>query len=121
MSSEISHTNWIGRTGQKWKLCVFYFLIEAVFVGVIIFTAQYNGFLTSWERYIDKASLALTCLVIGIVATAWLAKAFRCPRCKTNIGKYVISKINVSTWLDTFLSLQECPNCGEGKYGGDGK
>jgi hypothetical protein len=55
-----SERNWIRRTGQRWKLIVFFSLMTVAFAMLIIVIAQYNGRLTSFERFIDKVCLALT-------------------------------------------------------------
>jgi len=92
----------------------FFVLMEVGFAMVIIFTAQYNGKLTSLERFIDKASLAVVSMSIGVIALLWLALVFRCPKCRANVGKFVITETQAATWLNTFLTLSSCPKCGDG-------
>ena len=66
------------------------------------------------ERFIDKASLAVVSMSIGVIALLWLALVFRCPKCRANVGKFVITETQAATWLNAFLTLSSCPKCGDG-------
>jgi hypothetical protein len=105
--------NWICRTGQRWKLVVFLFLMAVEFAMLAILTAQYNGRLTSLEHFVDKVSLALMFTAVGAIALLWLALVFRCPHCQANVGWYVMTKLPAATWFTIFLTLSSCPKCND--------
>ena len=104
---------WISKTNQTWKLLVFIFLMLIALVMLVVFIAEYNDRLLFLEQYLDKVSLALLSTGIGMVALLWVAFVFKCPSCKANVGKFVITKTEAATWFTTLLMLSSCPKCGK--------
>ena len=73
--------------------------------------AEYNDFTNIFNNDLEKASLALIFTCVGVAWISWLALVFKCPACKANVGRFVITKVNVGSWFPTLLTIKSCPNC----------
>jgi hypothetical protein len=100
-------TPWISRTGQGWKLNIFYGLV------ILLVIVTLSGFVPALNdtMFGDDDTRRFVNVVIGALAFSWLVLAFRCRRCGTRIGWWHVRNSAVSSWFTAFLNTAECPYC----------
>ncbi len=107
---KMASSSWIARSGQTWKLYVFYALILATIVLIGMFIAAVNGM----EIFpgVGQVGLAMLFVVGGFGALLWLANSIRCPQCGERVAWTIIRNSNAGAWLPDLLSMTACPGCG---------
>ena len=95
----------IRKTGQLWKIVVFFVGTIVSWVGLIAAIA----FLDSNE---EAFTLVIVFLMLGLCSMLFALIAVRCPVCNYHWVWVATSKINKSEWPTWLLRLEECPRCG---------
>jgi hypothetical protein len=106
----MSPNSWIARTGQTWKLLVFYLLILAtggMLVGLIMVM---NG--RTFDS-LGKHEFILFFVLAGICSLAWLIVSVRCSLCGSRPVWGVIKNSEVDVWLLKLHTTKSCPTCGQ--------
>jgi hypothetical protein len=99
--------NWFGRTGQRWKLRVFYLLLLVLVAVAGLSLLSFQGLLL--VHY--NVQIGLLWSGCGVLALAWLALAFRCQNCQVRIGWWYLRSAEAKNWFTEFQQLQRCPAC----------
>jgi len=60
---------------------------------------------------VSSGALELGAVVLLVGVTLWLARATRCPSCKTNLFWYGVNH-RFGNWLGWLLTESTCPKCG---------
>ena len=106
--------SWIGATGQRWTLQVFFALMFLAFVGIFGLFASFGtgSEARTWVFFIATVALAAA-------GYLWVALSITCPNCHRRIGWLVLSAMGTSQWLLQLWRGEVCPSCGDSARGGD--
>ena len=105
----MADSSWIAKSGQMWKMHVFYGLMAATIGLIGVFIAAVNGVQVLPE--LGQFSLAMLFVGAAFAAFMWLGYSIRCPQCGERAAWSTIKKSNASEWLPDLLSLTVCPAC----------
>lgn len=100
---------WIKRSGQAWKLGVFYLFILLTLLLFVAFVMAVND-----VRLVDELGtmeLAFAFVGVGFTSLIWICFSVRCPRCGYKPVWNILRRSDVSTWLVTLHTLDRCPQC----------
>jgi predicted RNA-binding Zn-ribbon protein involved in translation (DUF1610 family) len=100
--------NWFDRTRQRWKVTTLLLLLIPLVVTGIAAILTDAGVLARYD-----ISAGIASVVFGVLFLGWFAVAFRCPRCQTRVGIWLLRRPGSFSWFTDFLTLQTCPNCGD--------
>ena len=103
-------SNWLARSGQTWKIAIFGLLCIFCLGLFIVLVASYRT-TEVLEFEFSKEWIGLIFVIVGIVAFTWFGSVFRCPVCRANLGKHVLTSSNATTWFVDLLQLKKCPYC----------
>lgn len=106
---DMASRSWITRSGQAWKLAVFYLLISTTVFLFLAFVMAVNnvevlGLLSSME-------FAFAFVGVGFASLIWICSSVRCPRCGHRPVWGILRHSAASTWLVTLHTLERCPRC----------
>ena len=94
------------RSGQKWKLWLFYALIAVALALLAL------AFWTSHAPFL-RAACAIGLTVAGGGALVWLCASVRCAVCETKVVWFVVQHAPAGEWLNKLETLDACPSCGD--------
>src|SRR5690606_33899897 len=103
--SMISANSYIRRSGQAWKIWLFFILLLTSAVSLVI------GFTTSSGDPNRFTFFVLGGTCIGIIAFVWLCISIRCKVCKTRLGWNAVSKASHNDWILRLFKGGKCPVC----------
>ena len=96
---------WFTRTGQRWKMLMLCVLLAGMLL-LVGFSLLSDG---SAER--QEYSI-LAGIVTGACALVWMAFAFHCPQCQSQVGWWYLRNMGATQWFTHFVSMGQCPVCG---------
>ena len=102
---EALRKNWIGWSGQLWKIYLGLggIVLALVCLGMAILTGTESPKpFTAWMGAFGVASL---------LSFTWISASILCPFCRGWIGWWTVSKTSHEGWPLTILILKECPYC----------
>lgn len=102
-------SSWIARSGQKWKLHVFYSFVVATLGLIGAFIASVND--VEVVPGVGQFGLAMLFLVSGFGGLGWLVYAIRCPHCGHRPVWTTLKRADVGDWLNALLAMTACPSC----------
>lgn len=102
-------TSWLDRTGQRWKLHVFFFLIALTIVSGVTFALAVND-IHLFEGA-TQLPLALLFMSLGLGSLVWLGTSIRCPSCHARAAWRVLRTAPSEAWLTTLVTIDACPVC----------
>lgn len=109
----MSKENWISKTNQMWKILSFGVLMVVdvlLFLGLILRTNFPSGKrINIWV--LDEVTLALSFIIVGLIAFTVIWFFIKCPVCKKNVGSLIIKTNRAGIWFTKLISLQTCPHC----------
>lgn len=94
----------IKKSGQIWKIYIFFISILSNSVFLIFYLTNNN--LSLYETYFLLLGIAVGCL-----GNLYAILFIRCPHCGTHLPQYYMGKENVNRWLISLLNCKECPVC----------
>ena len=100
--------SWFERTGQSWKLKIFWLLIAGTALLLVAAILVANGV----ELPVGMIGLALLVPVGGFSALLWLCAAVRCKSCGAHPTWEIIKGSSAGSWWLQIESLSACPRCG---------
>ena len=106
MSSQV----WIKRSGQAWKLVIFYLFILSELLLIVAFVMAVND--VRLVGGVDSIQLAVAFVAVGLGSLAWLCLSVRCPRCGYKPVWKILRQAEATSWLVTVHKLDRCPSCG---------
>ncbi len=102
---EALRKNWIGWSGQLWKIYLglggIVLALACLAMAILVGTESPKPF-TAWMGAFVVASL---------VSFTWISASILCPFCRGCIGWWTVSKTSHEGWPLTILILKECPYC----------
>ena len=105
----MSNSSWIAKSGQMWKMHVFYGLLAGTIGLIGVFIAAVNG--VQVLPGVGQFGLAVSFMLGGFATLLWLAYAIRCPHCGERAAWTTIKNSSAGTWLPDLLSMSVCPGC----------
>ena len=96
---------WFRRTGQSWKLGVFWGLFLVGAALLILFVLSVNGVVSG------QVELSLSAVATMFAALAWLATSVKCPHCGARPVWHIIKTAPAGDWLTRVHCLKTCPIC----------
>lgn len=103
--------SWLSRSGQSWKMLVFYAFLVVTIGLIALFIASVNG--VEIVPGVSQFGLAMLFVGSGFGALGWLVYAIRCPRCGYRPVWPTLKQSNAGVWLPTLLTMTDCPSCHE--------
>ena len=100
---------WLKRSGQQWKLAVFYVLIGVSACVFALFIAAVNR--REIIAGVGQVELALLSIALGALGMAWLIGSIRCARCNARPVATILRTASANRWLVTLQTLERCPRC----------
>jgi hypothetical protein len=100
---------WIARSGQQWKLHVFYCLLLVAVAAFWLFLDMVNrddSYSTTYVLTVTGAFVLSAASALG-----WLILAIRCPRCGTRPVMSILRTADFNEWFVTLSTLVRCPKC----------
>lgn len=101
--------SWIAKTGQTWKVLVFYLLMITT-VGML------GGFIMAMNgrtfNSLGKHEFILFFVLAGMCALIWLIVSVRCSSCGSRPVYGIMNNSDVNAWLIKLHTVQSCPTCG---------
>lgn len=104
-----SSSSWISRSGQAWKLHVFYGSVVVTIALIAAFIASVNDI--EVIPGVSELGLAILFIGSGLGGLCWLVYSIRCPGCGHRPVWPVLKQANAGSWLPTLLAMPECPSC----------
>jgi hypothetical protein len=102
----LGRDSYIRRSGQSWKVWMFFLLFMA---GVVLLLV---GFATNAARDADSFTFyVLGGSCIAIFSLVWLIISLRCKDCRARLAWKAISNQSHANWLIWLLSTESCPIC----------
>jgi len=95
---------WV-KTGQAWKIKLIYslVLIEVFILTLNIFDAKVFNSPLYWNIF----------HFFSVVFIVIVFFSLKCPRCKKNVGYFIVRTARVSKAMHEILHLEKCPECGK--------
>lgn len=100
---------WIVRTGQLWKLGLFYLMILTTVLLIVAFILAVNG--TMISDFVGRFELAISFILLGIASLGWLCLSIRCPQCGNRPVWQMLRTVDANTWLVKLHTLERCSEC----------
>jgi len=101
--------SWLERTGQGWKIKIFWLLIGATALLLLGAIVSANGV----ELPLGMTGLALLVPVGGFSALLWLCAGVVCKTCGAHPAWEIIKGATAGSWWIQIESLSACPKCGD--------
>lgn len=104
---------WIRKTNQQWKMSLFYVLlvVASLFFAALLWEINFAGNEVPSLWVLDEVVLSLSFVGLGGLAFGIVFFLIRCPVCKRNIGRYVLSTKDARVWFTFLINLERCPLC----------
>ncbi len=102
-------SRWIARSGQGWKIRIFY--------GLIVLTLALTVcFVVAVTRVVEIAEGHELGLALGLVASAagslgWLLLSIRCAKCGHRPVWRIVRSTDAGEWMIALLAMPDCPRC----------
>ncbi len=105
---------WITRTGQFWKLRVFFLgmLLAGAFLITMIILWSWGP---TYRLYLWQGLASGAFVTVGLSALAWFALSLRCTKCGGRVGWHLLRTQPVGKWMLTLLEIRSCPLCDLGE------
>ena len=102
---------WIKRSGQAWKLAIFYLLISVTIVLFVAFVMAVNKIQLLGQ--LGSMQLAFAFVAFGFTSLIWICLSVRCPRCGHKPVWGILRRSDTSTWLVSLHTMERCPQCSD--------
>ncbi len=90
--------NWIGRTGQSWKLWVALFMAILACISFSLLT-RINSLYISYLAMVFSLGAFIAFVTI------------RCPFCKKSVSWFYMKNRLFNNWFQSFFRISNCPIC----------
>jgi len=102
---------WLRRSGQAWKLVVFWGLFVLSAALFILFVLAANDVVSG------ETEFSLSAVATGFGSLAWLSLSVKCPTCGAHPVWHIIRNAPAGEWLTRVHNFETCPACGSGPPG----
>ncbi len=103
----------IVKTGQLWKIKLFFALILSGFSAFILLLWNYNSpndniFSVLAVGTVELKTIFLVLILLSFVVLFLLIK---CPNCKKRFTYRIVSTSGLNNWITEICNLEKCPCC----------
>ena len=100
--------NWLGKSGQTWKLVVFLAVVLLSLTGIV-----WSELLLSSDGGAVKFTVAIVgSCALGLAAFLWFFRSVVCNACGRRVAWMIVRTQSFGAWLTVLLAAKSCPNCG---------
>lgn len=101
--------SWIARSGQAWKIHVFWVAMSVTALVNALFIASVNGL--EIIPGVGQGMFAMAMMGSGVCSGAWIIRAIRCRHCGHRPVWPILNRAPAAFWYVELMAMRECPAC----------